>query len=287
MKKILLLFSVILLLPSLSFSQLDKPVFQLTLGISEPFDQLKGGDYFTYDQQGYLFIDSSFISKHYAGKTGIQISGSAKINFDKYSITRGVAYLSYNSFNSFETAKSGNTLLNLTSGQTIPVPITFDYGFTSLSFGLGLEVAPLSFTDIVSPFFNGNIAFNFLGGELTRRESGHRDTNRFAFNQFRIGVNFNAGIEVKVNEQFGIVGGVKYDLANLLLKDNDRSISGRLEWGRTSANLNDADGRFYSNLPLNIGSAFAEYRSEEKKINWGTIYLGVNFYPKSKPTSRR
>jgi hypothetical protein len=285
MKKIL--FLLFILIPSISFSQLDKPVFQLTIGISEPFDELKGGDYFTYDQNGYIFIDSAFISKHYAGKTGVQVSGSVKINFDKYSITRGVAFLSYNSFNTFETAKSGNTLIMLQGGQTFPIPVTFDYGFTSVSFGLGLEVAPLSFTNVVSPFFNGNIAFNFLGGELTRRESGHRDTNRFAFNQFRIGVNFNTGIEVKVNEQFGIVGGVKYDLANLLLKDNDRSISGRLEWGRTSANLNDADGRFFSNLPYSIGSPFGEFRSEEKKINWGTIYLGVNFYPSGKPTRRR
>ena len=283
--KLLLLTLFILAVSSQAYSQFDKPSFQIGVGISEPYDELKGNDYVTYDSRGFIYIDSNFIGKNYAGKTGFQIFGSGKINFDKYSIIRGVGFLGFNSFNSFESSNSGLTGI-IVGNDTLPTSVVYDYGFTNFAIGFGLEVAPLSFTNVVSPFFNANLSLNFMGGEVTRAE-GVNDTNRYGFNGFRIGVNFNTGIEVKVNKSWGIVAGIKYDLGNLLLKNTDQSISGRVEWGRTNGELNDESGKYYSNLSSPLGGNFKQYDSDEKKVNWGTIYLGVNFYPNLRPTSKK
>jgi hypothetical protein len=241
-------------------------------------DDLKGPDYVRFDNRGYMYIDSNLIANNYGGKTGLNFFGSAKINFDKYSITRAVGFISYNSFNTFQPKKNGNTTIYVNQGQEMVLPITYNYDFSNLALGFGLEVAPLSFTNVVSPFFNTNVSLNFMSASLERLEGAY-DTNRLSMSDFRIGVNFNAGIEVKINNQWGIVGGVKYDLGNLIGKNTNRSISDRYEWGRTNASINDDEGVFWSNIPLPINGFTREYQSKEKKINWGTIYIGFNFYP--------
>ncbi|HCA43420.1 MAG TPA: hypothetical protein DEP28_09240, partial [Bacteroidetes bacterium] len=152
-----------------ALSQFDKPVFQLSVGISEPLDQLKGGDYVTYTSsylgtnynQQLIFIDSSFMKEDYKGKTGININGSAKINFDKFSIVRGVGFISFNSFNTFQAAQSGNTLQRFINNTYQPISVKYNYSMSIFSLGAGLEVAPTSFTNIVSPFFGANFSFNF------------------------------------------------------------------------------------------------------------------------------
>lgn len=275
--KILLLAFFSLVLTSNSFSQFDKPLFQFGIGIAEPMDDLKGDDYVFYAPNGFIYIDTNFIAKNYAAKTGLHFFGAAKINFDKYSITRGVGFISFNTFNTFQSTRTGVTGI-LIAGDTLPTSVQYDYSFTNFAIGFGFEIAPSAFTNIISPFAGVNLSLNFMGGELTRTE-GFNDTNRVGFNGFRLGVNFNGGIEVKVNKNFGIVAGIKYDLGNLLLQSNDRSVSGRIEWGRTGVSLNDEEGQYISNLSSPIGGQFEYYNNEEKKVNWGTIYLGLNFYP--------
>lgn len=275
--KILLLALLSFMITSNAFSQFDKPIFQLGVGISEPMDDLKGNDYVVYMPNGFMYIDTNFMTNNYAAKTGINIFGSAKINFDKFGITRGVGFISFNSFNTFQSSRSGVTGI-LIAGDTLPTSVKYNYSFSNFAIGFGFEVAPSAFTNVVSPFAGVNLSLNFMGGELTRTENSY-DTNRVGFSGFRIGVNFNGGVEVKLNKNFGIVAGLKYDLGNLLLQNNDRSVSGRVEWGRTNVALNDEEGQFISNIYSPIGGQFEYYDNKEKKVNWGTVYLGLNFYP--------
>ncbi len=275
--KILLLALFSLVLSSSSYAQFDKPMFQFGIGIAEPMDQLKGDDYIMYLPNGLMYVDTNFLAKNYAAKTGIHLFGSGKINFDKYSITRGTAFIAFNSFNTFQSSRNGVTGIVI-AGDTLPTSASYNYSFTNFALGFGFEVAPSAFTGLISPFAGVNLSLNFMGGELTRTE-GYNDTNRVAFNGFRLGVNFNGGIEVKFNKNWGIVAGMKYDLGNLLLASGDRSVSGRVEWGRTGISLNDEGGEFISNLSSPLGGQFERYKSEEKKVNWGTVYLGLNFYP--------
>ncbi|HQY20350.1 MAG TPA: hypothetical protein PK294_06715 [Ignavibacteria bacterium] len=256
-----------------SVSQFDKPVVQLSFGMSNPYDELRGDSYVSFDTLGFIFIDSSLFANHLGGQIGIQLAGAVKINFDKYSISRGVFSLAFNNFNTFQSRQSGTTLVKFINNTFQQRPVEYNYDFNSFTMGFGLEIAPTSFTNIVSPFFNSNLTLNFLSAELTRVTS-FNDSNKVSLSSFRMGLNFNAGIEVKVSSNVGFVAGIKYDLANLIYKETLRD--GFIEWGSSSGNINDAQGRYISNIYYPIGEAYNYFESKEKEINWGTAYIGIN-----------
>ncbi|HEX2788015.1 MAG TPA: hypothetical protein VHP32_08925 [Ignavibacteria bacterium] len=288
------LFALLLGSGSKSYAQFDKPSFQLSIGISEPLDQLKGGNYYyftnkfdtmTFSQQ-LMFIDTNFMTHDYRAKTGININGAAKINFDKYSIVRGVAFASFNSFNTFQSSVTGNTLTTFSQGTSnvfVPASVTFNYSLSVFSLGVGLEIAPTSFTNLISPFFGANVSMNFINAELERTSGSRIDTPRVTANGTRFGANLTGGIEFKINPQFGIMLGAKYDMANLLGKGTNQSMNDPVIWGSSNASLNDENGPFYSNvyLPMNLAPRFTPYQAQDKKINWLSFFVGVNFYPSS------
>ena len=146
--------------------------------------------------------------------------------------------------NSFEGSKSGYTPV-FTQSYIQQTPISYDYNFNNFGLGFGVEVAPLSFTKVISPFANAQFNFNFMSAKLSRT-TGPGDSLTINFNDFRMGISLGAGIEFKVNPQWGIVVGAKYDFGNLLLKSNDRS--GLIAWGRTNASINDGEGTYSANI---------------------------------------
>lgn len=295
--KLLKYFLLVLIFSSVSYSQFDKTILQLGIGIIEPFGSTSKGTYYSNYRLGSinaLGIDTNFMRNNYGLKTGLGFFGKAKFNFDKYAITRGVLFASFNTFNTFEPSKSGNIgveVININNQiDTIPVSVNYSYTFNTFSFGLGFELAPTSFTSLVSPFVNANLSFNLMNGKLSRTEN-RVDSVSLSFSEFRIGVNFDAGIEFKVNKQFGVAFGIKYDLGNLLLKNTNSGISDVIEWGKSNASLNDGEGNFYSTIygPV-LTSIRREVRSQKKDINWGTIYLAANIYldkPKSTKTTKK
>ena len=285
--KTLILTILIFIATSSVYSQFDKPIFQLGIGISQPFDQLKGDNLYyngTYNNFPITLIDSSFLRDNYGAKTGFNIFGSAKINFDKYNISRGLITVSYNSFNVFEGDKVG-TVPFLTQQGALLQNVTYSYSFTNFTIGIGLEVAPLSFTNVVSPFFNTTFNFNFLSASLVRTESVYDSIKADFGPELRLGIGFNTGIEARVSKQFGVVLGVKYDMANLLLKQDGAGFSERAIFGKEGIPLNDGGGQYWSNLPYFGGDYPGLFNANQKKINFGTIYLAVNFYPEMKKTS--
>ncbi len=287
---LLVLFAV-----SVSYSQFDKTIIQVGIGITEPFGSTSKGTYYsnyTLGNYSVLGIDSNFMRNNYGLKTGIGFFGKAKFNFDKYAITRGVLFAGFNTFNTFEPSKSGNIgvqVININNQiDTLLTSVNYTYSFNSFSFGLGFELAPISFTSKFSPYFNANLAFNMLNGRLSRTEN-RVDSVTTSFSDFRIGVNFDAGMEFKISKQFGIALGVKYDLGNLLLKNTNSGLADAIEWGKSNGSLNDEEGRFYSTIygPV-LTSARREVRSQKKDINWGTIYISANIYlEKQKPTKKK
>ena len=284
MKYIKISLLVLIITSTITFSQFDQPTLQFGIGISEPFDELKGSNYTmfgSYNNYQLTLIDSNLYKNHFAGQTGLHAFGSIKINFDKYNIVRGVGFIAFNGFNIFQSRKSGNQVYVNPNNQNdyFFAPQEYNYSFTAISFGFGLELAPTSFTKIFSPYFGANIAFNSLTSTLERSPNSI-DTVRFKASGFRIGVNFNAGLEYKISKMFGIALGVKYDLGNLLLKtSSNSSTSDFYEWGRSNGDLNDDEGSFRSSLPNYLSDNFPRaYTSSKKNINWGTIYLAANIY---------
>lgn len=295
--KILLSLILVLFLSSTTFAQFDKLVFQLGVGIVNPDKQLRGSNYinyftgpyvyqnpgdtthfYLYSPTGFAFVDSNFISTNYAAKTGFYINGTAKINVDKYETFRLIGTLSFSAFNAFEGAKSGYTpLLTTNPPYALTQPLSYDYNISNFGIGLGMEVAPLSFTKLVTPFVNATFDFNFFSAKLSRT-TGPNDSTSINFDGFRLGLNLGAGLEFRVSDQFGFCLGAKYDFGNLLLKNTDRA--GLVEWGRTNASINDEEGYYISNLYGALGDRFrGNIKSNSKEMNWATFYVAVNFYP--------
>jgi hypothetical protein len=298
--KLLLVALLFMFCASQSNAQFDKPSFQLGVGIVNPDMQMRGTgeDYLSYSNTfHYKFlsfdttiilpyqmalIDSSLFTNNYGAKTGFYINGTAKINVDKYDVFRLVGSISFSSFNAFQPTKSGYIGV-ITQTYIQQRPIEYDYSLSNFGLALGLEVAPLAFTKVVSPFVGANLTFNFLNAKLSRT-TGPNDSTNINFTDFRMGVNLNAGLEFRVNPQWGFVMGAKYDFGNLLFKNSDRA--GLIEWGRSNASFNDGKGYFTANIYDPLGSPYrADMQSNQKTINWATFYLGVNFYPNMKPTT--
>ncbi len=294
--KILKYLLLVLIFSSVSYSQFDKTILQVGVGIIEPFGTSKGTYYsnMPLGQTSVLGIDTNFMRNNYGLKTGLYLFGKAKFNFDKYTITRGVLFAGFNTFNTFEPSKSGNIgveVININNQlDTVLTSVNYSYSFNAFSFGIGFELAPTAFTSKVSPYFGANIAFNLLSGKLSRTEN-RIDSVSTSFSDFRIGVNFDAGIEFKLSNRFGLAMGVKFDLGNMLLKNTNSGIADAIEWGKSNASLNDEEGRFYSAIygPV-LSSVRREVLSKKKDINWGTIYIAANIYldkPKTTKTTKK
>lgn len=301
MKKSILLLFILLMPFASSIAQFDKFSIQIGVGLASPLNDLKGDSPFNYQSSwtGYwlnynttpphldsttlydvLLVDSGFVKNNYGAKTGFSVFGSAKINFDKYNTVRGVLSLSYSNFNTFEGDKSGDMPFLLGSGYTYS-PITYSSSFNAFGLGLGLEIAPTSFTNILTPYFGGSFNFNFLSAELTR--SFGRDSIKASFgSEFRIGASLYGGLELKTFKGVDLILGLKYDFGNLLLKDTRSSINDYLEWGKTNMSLNDGEGYYYTSLTNPVGGGATKLvHTNDKQINWWTVLVGVNIYPGS------
>lgn len=260
-------------------------ILEGSVGLVFPYDELKGDDYVTYDRDGYVFVDSALFADHLGAQPGIYIAGTIKYGIDKHSITRLVGTLTYNGFNSFQPRRSGTTLVRFVNNTYQQRSIEYDYGVNNVGLGLGLEIAPTSFTNLISPFFGANFNFNFFSADITRR-SGFNDSVGANLNSFRMGVSFTGGLEFNINKTVAVSAGIRYDLGNLLLKETKRD--GYIEWGSRDANLNDENGRYISNLYYAIGEGYNFFQSKQKKMNWGTAFLSLSFRPfDDKPAKKK
>lgn len=284
--KILFSFALLLVISLNSHAQFNNPIIQVGLGIAEPMGDMKG-TYYNYfsGAHGLQFIgpNTDLFTINYGAKTGLNFFGNGKINFDKYGITRGVVGISFSTFNTFEPTKSGNVGVQyqpVGGGiDTTGVPATFNYTFNTFGFNLGVEIAPTSFTNKLSPYFGARISLNTFNAKMSWTTT-RLDTTTFSANDFRIGVMFDAGIEFKFNKMFGMVLGANYNLGNLLLKNTNNSLADWQKWGSSNSSINDAEGQFWSSLYNGIitDGTIRPYNAKQKNINWGSVYLGLNIY---------
>jgi len=294
-KNIFFTISLFILLTSNIYSQFDKPVIMAGIGIAQPMGDMSG-TYYTYLTQPsgfqYIAVNPDLFTNNYGAKTGLSFFGNGKINFDKYGITRGVLGIGFNTFNTFESSKNGNIgelFRNPNTGNidTLPIGANFNYTFSVFNISIGAEIAPTSFTNKISPYFGARLTLNTFNAHISWT-SNSVDTTHFSASDFRVGAVFDAGIEVKFNKTFGMVLGANYNLGNLIGKNTDNSISSNHIWGKSNASINDANGQFWSTLydPVLTGIN-SLYNSKDKKINWGTIYLGLNIYLNTGKSSKQ
>lgn len=297
-QKFTILFILLVLFVVKADAQFDQTSINFNLGLTVPTADLKGDSPFNYKSKwvGYwlnysvtppfvdstvlynvLMTDTNFIKENYGASTGFTISGSIKTNLDKWNTFRGLFNISYSNFNTFVTDKTGNAPFLVNNQGFSIIPVAYSSSFNALGLGLGFEVAPTSFTKVLSPYFGGLFNFNLLSATLTRAYG--RDSIKAEFGtEFRIGAALYGGMEIKVSPAFDIVAGVRYDFGNLLLKTTRSSYSDALQYGKTNLSLNDAEGFYYSNLASAEGEGVKQYNTKNKNLNWWSFYVGVNLY---------
>ncbi|MEO6696016.1 MAG: hypothetical protein ABIY50_06315 [Ignavibacteria bacterium] len=264
MKKIIFsILLILLILPSFCFSQ-KNPSLKFSVGLAIPAGELGGNFIFTNDS-GVSFIDQNFLKENYATSTGATITGTLKFPLEKSGILNGTFIGSYSYFNAFKRKFLGTTVQN-----SLVVPVTFDRRFSASTFGIGIELNPVPEAKI-SPFVNTNLTLNILSLTLTRNEF----SNAFFNDAFRIGVLTNAGVAIKINNEYSVMIGGSYHLSNLLLKSSSDNINDRAEFGREGIPFNDGEGLIYTNLS-NPDQFPAQVMGKTKNVNWWNINIGLN-----------
>jgi len=264
LKKIILsLLLIYLLFPSFSFSQ-KNPSLKFTVGLAFPSGELDGNLVSTNDS-GISFIDPNFIKENYGASAGATLTGMLKFPLEKSGILNGNFVGSYSYFNAFRRSFLGTTIDN-----NFVVPVTYDSRFTTSTFGFGIEITPVPDSKF-SPFINADLTLNILSLSITRN-----DFNYAFFNDaFRMGLLTNAGVSIKINNEYSLVIGGSYHISNLLLKSSSDEFNDRAEFNRENIPINDKEGMFYTNLS-NPNFFSGQVTGKTKNVNWWNFNIGLN-----------
>lgn len=249
--------------PSFSFSQ-KNPNLKFTVGLSFPAGEL-GGDLVATNDSGISFIDANFIKEHYGVSAGATLTGSLKFPLEKSGILNGNFLGSYSYFNAFERKFLGTTIDN-----NFVVPVTYDSRFTASTFGVGIEITPVPDSKF-SPFINTGLTLNIISLSVMKNDFTHA----FFSDAFRMGLLTNAGVSVKINNEYSLVIGGSYHMSNLLLKSSTDNINDRVEFNRENIPINDNEGKFYSNIS-NPNLFTEQVMGKTKNINWWNVNIGLN-----------
>lgn len=266
-KTYLSVLSLILLICAVNIELFSQPRFvvQFGGGLAIPLEDTKG------DFSGLNGIDTSFMKSNYGGGVGFNITGAFKYSIDKGGYSRAVVF---GALNTFFNRASG--FMN-EGGYLFPMKHEWNLNFVNL--GLGLEFVPFP-KGPFTPFVNANFILNIMSAYLTTESASLPDNSKWK-ESLRMGVNGNAGFEIRASKNFGIVIGATYSLQNLLLKDNDNI--NHFNFGKQEIGFNDAGGIYFSNMY--DGGYSQAYQGLEKKFTSLSVYAGISFYiypPKKK-----
>lgn len=253
----------LILISQISAGQ-NTPTLEITTGLVFPSSQT-GGELVSTNDSGISNISQSFIKDNYANSTGVTISGSLRIPVSKNKILSALITGGYTYFNIFRSVENGVGIVNNTQ-----IAETYDSRFSVSTFGFGFELNPVSDSKI-SPFLNSSMTLNILSLSV--------DRNNFNFayfsDAFRIGLMSNAGIAIKIDNEYEFTISGNYTLANLFLKSSSNNFEDRVQFGRENIPINDGEGEFYTNLS-NPDSIAESVTGSKKDVNWWGISIGLN-----------
>lgn len=216
-----------------TFNSQPRLIIHITGGYSLPLPDLKG------DLPGNA-TDNNY---HMSGALNLGIDGM--FNIDKKGYAGIIGSLGYNTF-----SNSGNQpVLNTTQRLKLNI----------LTTGLGMQ---FNFPKIKEfrPFISSQFTWNVLSGSLIIDPVDTvPQTENHMVTESRFGLQFGAGTEIAVHEDFGFVVGIKYHMANLIGKD--------------SIGVSDVE---YALLDAPYTYNGVSYSA--KKIQYLQIYAGVSIY---------
>jgi len=191
MKTMKLLFAVLIVLITFSSSLQPQPrlIFNAYGGFLIPTGDLGLEPANIPDSVYYL-------ETNYGMTFGINLfTGEMKYAFDKKGHVRGVLGFSINGF------MNPGELLTLGLGNVVRETM----GIISLNMGGEYSFIP---EEKISPFVGASFTTNFISGSNFDSET-------------RFGMQFNIGAQLTISNHFGLVGGFKYDIANLIGKETN------------------------------------------------------------------
>jgi len=212
-------------------------IFGATAGGSIPLAELKG------DVSTISLSNGATSSPKYFEQWGYSIGVFGKLPVGKKGNFRVNMSFIYNRF--FNTGNdSSNT-------------VTIEPNINIFQTGLGVEYA-LNRIGNVTPFVGAEFTANIFGGSIDFIGSGSSSGVSYNYNRnVRYGFWAGAGAEYFINKTFGLIGGVKYNFANLIGKEFDE----------TGAHDLDDDSFTVNGITI-----------KQKNIMFINIYAGVALY---------
>ncbi|MFC2093716.1 outer membrane beta-barrel protein [Bacteroidota bacterium] len=241
--KKLISFLIAILLISGTLSAQPKFLLNVNGGLSIPLPDLKG-------DVATVPIATSF-EKDYGMKLGVNFGAHGKYAFDKDCKIRGVLGLTYNIF--------------MNPGEYASVTGSYKYKpmINIFTTSLGIEYA-FQPKEKYSPFIGADFTANFFSGSFDYDPPFTSIPNISLTSATRFGLQFNLGTDVAINENIGIVVGMKYHLANLIGKDSDTSALSLI---------------LPNERPLNDGDyTYAGKTVSAKNISYVQFYAGLTFF---------
>lgn len=250
MNKSLFAFIIALFLINTSYSQ-PKWTFSLTGGYSMPVSDLKGSFADTLGSAGSIDFSRQTT---YLVKKGFNIGVTGKYSVDTSGSARLTASFLYNGFS------QSKDYSRPTGSRTISNKINI----VSLVIGAEYNIRP---KEKINPFIGLEFAFNTISGKI----QGTGDTT-FSYSrksETRFGVNANAGIDIRLKKDIGIVLGVRYSMDNLFGKSRTTATTS------TNTDAEQTPGGLVNNeLPLNDSESGA---IQAKSIIHLQFYTGIIF----------
>lgn len=240
------------------------PSLTVSLGLSTPAGEM-GGNLVSVSDSGISNISPTFLTDNYGNSTGVTITGSLTIPFEKKAIISALVSGAYTYFNIFRKTEYGAA-----QQENTTVPVSYDSRFSITTAGFGIELKPIPLSKI-SPFINSSFTLNILSLSLVKNNYDYAYFN----DAFRMGLNTFAGFSYRINYEYSIEIAGSYHMSNLFLKSSDGSYESRAEFGRENIPINDEGGEFYSGLQTNGSIAVIE-KGSKKNADWWNINIGVN-----------
>lgn len=264
MKKLLLLFIIIIFSSQFINSQ-PRYIIHLTGSFNLPMNELAGDPANHFKVGAGSIIDENPMKVY--EKLGFGFGADVKYLVPGLENIRAVFSLGYNMYSNNYAIPQGVQYY----GGLNYIP---KFNFITASIGGEYDILP---KNKINPFFGIDLSANFYTGEekfdpapsnpiipaVTTIDAGSR-----------IGVQINAGADIKLNDDLGIICGARYHLINFIGKDNG-SNSDTTTTGRPGRPL--IDGVHY------VSSVSTTFQA--MSLNSLNFYAGVSFYflqPKKK-----
>lgn len=251
MKKLLFLSALLILSNVYIFSQ-TKWQINFYGNYSMPTADLEGTFPDTLGSTGKLDFTTA---RTLLTKSGFGFGSQAKYCVDTTGNAKLTAGISYNLF-------SGSKEYPIVNKPTR----TYKSKVSLFTISAGAEYS-LSPDKKINPYFGLDLAANFFGGSIESKGDTAFTIDRTQ--ETRIGILANAGINIMVSKNIGLMIGVKYSMANLIGKSTEVTTRN----SNSTTDVEETGSLVFFELPLNDAASGS---NKSKSFSFFQFYAGIS-----------